>query len=526
MRYTSSLRRRARLLFAALPFLICAAEAFGADTYDSSNHRLSIPTVAIGNATYSNMVVTVGGIVGGPTGTSANGSEDSYDPVNNQLTIQSVVVGSITYHNVIVTVAALNSVGGVIGADTFDGVNLTIPEVRLGGTVYTHVVVTVGSIISTGGGMPTAGWDKYDPASTQLTIAAIQLGSKVYTNPIITVQKVVSGGATGYTGYAFVASEANSQIAQFDVGIKGQLSPLAIPTLSIKGSNPLSITADSTGRYVYVANANAGIIFQYGIGAGGALVPLRPASISTPLTATYIVANPRGPYLYATAGAAGIYQFNIGADGTLTPMSTASVGGADVEYAISMDPQGKYLLVAGTDRFTGTNINLVYPIGSNGAAATPTLYPNTLQGTAMAIDPTEAYAYQATTGGVSIYGVYGGLLTELAGSVTTPGNSAPWAAAVDPSGRYVYVTGSALSQFTIASGGQLQPMTPAAVTAGTGPTGIAFDPTGKFAYVSNMDGTVSQFGIGPTGGLSPLNPSVVFGIGAAEALIVVPIQPN
>jgi len=505
--------------------LVCAARAFGADTYDSSTHQLTVPSVAIGNALFSDMVVVVGNIVSGPSGTTANGSEDTYNPGNNQLTVQSVLVGPMTYHNVVVTVAALLSIGGVSNADSYESPNLTIPQVQVGGTVYTQVIVSVGSILSAGGGMPAAAWDTYDAGTRRLTIAAIQIGSKVYTNAIVAVAKVLSGGTTGFSGFAYVASSANSLVEQFDAGIKGPLVPLGTPTVPVKNSSALSITADASGHYVYVANAQAGAIYQYRIGSGGGLLPLKPASISTPLTATYVVANPAGPYLYATAGTSGIYQFNIGSDGTLAPMSTPSVGAAQVEFAISMDPQGKYLFVAGLDKFASTPVILVYPIGSSGAAGTPTEVPNTAQGTAVAINPLETHVYQATNDGLSIYSFFDGLMSPLAGGVATPGNNAPLTAVVDPSGKYLYVTGAAVSQFTIGSDGLLTPMAPAAVTAGTGPTAIAFDRSGKFAYVSSVGGSIFQFALGPSGGLTPLAPSSATGSGAAQALVVVPIPP-
>ena len=102
------------------------------------------------------MVVTVGDIVSGPTGTSPNGNLDS-DTETNQLTVQSVTLGSATYYNVVVTVAGLVSIGAVSGADSYDGAGLTISFVQFDGTVYDGVIVSVGlgNIVSLSGGMPT-----------------------------------------------------------------------------------------------------------------------------------------------------------------------------------------------------------------------------------------------------------------------------------------------------------------------------------------------------------------------------------
>src|SRR5450631_160929 len=127
MHCISSLRHQTRSLITALLFLICTAGSYGADIYDGTN--LTIPSVTIGSATYSNMVVVVGTIVSGPTGAAPNSSGDFYNPANNQLTIAAVSYGPSTYYNVVITVKSLVSIGGTAGADTYDGITLTIPSV-------------------------------------------------------------------------------------------------------------------------------------------------------------------------------------------------------------------------------------------------------------------------------------------------------------------------------------------------------------------------------------------------------------
>lgn len=57
------------------------------------------------------------------------------------------------------------------------------------------------------------------------------------------------------------------------------------------------------------------------------------------------------------------------------------------------------------------------------------------------------------------------------------------------------------------TGGQLAPLAPVTVPAGTGPGWIAFDPFGKYAYVVNLGdgilpGTVSEYAIGTGGALT------------------------
>jgi hypothetical protein len=180
-----------RLLFPIL-LLAWGGAAQATDSYNGS--ELTIPALAIGAGTYSDVVVTPGSILsvaGGPP----NGSVDSYDPATNRLTIPSVTYQGTTYTNVTITVGALVSIGSVTGVDTVSGADLLIPSVQLlGGGVYQNVVITWGAIDSGGGGMPTGIRDTYDPATHRLTIAAIEVGGKVYTNGVVTLASLVSYG--------------------------------------------------------------------------------------------------------------------------------------------------------------------------------------------------------------------------------------------------------------------------------------------------------------------------------------------
>jgi len=108
----------------------------------------------------------------------------------------------------------------------------------------------------------------------------------------------------------------------------------------------------------------------------------------------------------------------------------------------------------------------------------------------------------------------------------------PSAVIVDPTGSFLYVANSAddtLSQFSIGSGGQLTPLTPATVPAGTQPVSIAVTggPSGGHVYVANSGagvpagvGSVSQFSIRADGTLTPLNPATV-SAGASPVAIAI-----
>jgi uncharacterized protein (DUF2141 family) len=280
--HISSLRRHARSIFAALLFLFCTCEAWGTDSYIGG--QLTIPSVTIGSATFSNMVVTVAGIVIGPNGTGPNGSVDMYNPANNQLTVQSVTVGAKTYYNVVITVGTLISIGGVSGADVYTGTDLIIPSVQvLGGAVVNNVVITVLSIQSAGGGMPKTLRDVYNPATKELTIAAVAVGSHVYTNAIITPNKIVSIGN--------VLASANGTITGAWVqGVTITVSGGASGTTSTDVNGNYSFTKLPSGQSFTFTPSLSGYTFA----SGSQTVPI-PAGSSTAVTVPAMTASSANP---------------------------------------------------------------------------------------------------------------------------------------------------------------------------------------------------------------------------------------
>src|SRR5437588_9700604 len=100
---------------------------------------------------------------------------------------------------------------------------------------------------------------------------------------------------------------------------------------------------------------------------------------------------------------------------------------------------------------------------------------------------------------------------------------------------YVANAGSAnVSQYAIATAGELSALTPATVAAGSLPVGVAVTPDGKSAYVTNLaSGSVSQYDIDAlTGALSPKTPATVaagtkpFGIAVGRFPLAPPKHPT
>ena len=182
----------------AVSWLAGLGVAHATDTYDVATQQLSIPSLRIGNATYSNVVVTVGlnGIISGPVGTAPEFPPDFYFPLAKALYLQSVSIGPAVYYNLIVQVSQFDSVGSVTGVATYGGGQLTLPGVSVGSTVYSNVVVAAntGNVAHVGGGLPTAAQNRY--ASGQLFVPAVTVNGRLFTNVTVNVTpaSVVSAG--------------------------------------------------------------------------------------------------------------------------------------------------------------------------------------------------------------------------------------------------------------------------------------------------------------------------------------------
>ncbi len=189
MNVTYSPRAAGRCLTALLPLLLFTP-VYATDTYTVSSGQLAVPTLQVGAATCSGVVLTVGTVVSGPTAPPASAGVDRYDPGTLQLSVPSVAVAGTLYANVVATVGGLVSIGGASGADTYDGANLHAPYVQVASTVYTDVVLqaTAGNIVRVAGGMPQAARDQYNAATGQLLVPIVAApNGRIYTNVTLAV---------------------------------------------------------------------------------------------------------------------------------------------------------------------------------------------------------------------------------------------------------------------------------------------------------------------------------------------------
>jgi DNA-binding beta-propeller fold protein YncE len=225
-----------------------------------------------------------------------------------------------------------------------------------------------------------------------------------------------------------------------------------------------------------------------------------------------------------TAGTATVTVFNPASGDVSSPVSfNIAAGGVD-PTSVAVDPTGKFAYVANygcADDFYGSvSMYTINPTDGTLTSAGPPVTTGDFDADSIAVDPSGKFAYVTNSGGgntagsVSMYAI-----NETTGTLTPKGTIvagvlAPWSLAVHPSGKFVYVANEAgfsptsVSAYAIdATTGVLQLI--GTVAADGRAASVAVDPSGKFAYVAdggqNSDGSqgtnVSMYSIDATTGV-------------------------
>jgi 6-phosphogluconolactonase len=242
---------------------------------------------------------------------------------------------------------------------------------------------------------------------------------------------------------------------------------------------------------------------------------------------------PSKKFLYAVNSFAdSISIFNVASDGTLTLSGTPTPAGFGPDAAV-IDPSGKYLLVTNN---LGNNVS-VYSIDSSTGAlseAAGSPFPANANPAEILITPSGKFVYVTNPGigMVTAFTFSNGVLTQVPATPAVPGSpyfsgKGAFGLAVDGSERFLYVanplasnpppfssTIGNISGFNIDSAtGALTPITGSPFTstvgAGTGPSALTVDPSGRFVYAVTEGSSFAIwcFAITPTNG--PTNGQLV-----------------
>jgi 6-phosphogluconolactonase (cycloisomerase 2 family) len=312
----------------------------------------------------------------------------------------------------------------------------------------------------------------------------------IYQNP------AVAGSATG--------------IETFQVASDGKLTPIGTTPLT----NPVALTIDSAGKFLFVANGSEGTVSVFSIGSNASLseVTNSPFLLQFPLGGQ----NPNASALAVTP--------------TVFPISFAACSGQTV-------PATENLYVADSVNYALLN----YSVDLSTGALTLTRYSTPLPGiptgttpSGVAVDPCNRFVYVANAGpgsngnSVSAYSICSTVnlnsqppcqspdysLHPITGSpfAVSPGDG-PGPMAADPYGNYLYVvdTGSSqVSGYRISpTNGSLTAIPGTPVATNAGPNSIAIRSDDTWLFVANFtSATLSQYAITPASGTLTSQPPI------------------
>jgi 6-phosphogluconolactonase (cycloisomerase 2 family) len=327
-------------------------------------------------------------------------------------------------------------------------------------------------------------------------------------------------------GHSFVytANTGGNTISAFSNDSNGSLTQITGSPLNFPG-NPIGIAATPNGKFLYVSSFQNASVTGFSINAtSGALTALSCAAGVTGTQPLNIAITPAGTFLYTSdQQPGGVSGFSIDANtGCLTGLG--SVASDAIARGLTVDRSGKFLYVVtgggGIDAFSiAVNGSLTRLATSGFDSGTTTMTSVQASPTAdilLATDAGNANALRSLT----IAGVTGAL-TPVS---TLSQGSGPSAIAFPPTGAFAYVantTSNTISINTVAAGGALTAGQPA--NDATGPVALAIDTTGQFLYVANNGSSnVTAFKIAANGTLSPVG---TFATGSGPNSIAVVSHP-
>lgn len=312
-------------------------------------------------------------------------------------------------------------------------------------------------------------------------------------------------------------------------GCGGSPPPIGAPgATSISAAhaqkNPAQNVSRRTGamEFVYVANHYSDNVSAYAIDAStGALTEVKGSPFGTSYGPYGVAIDPSGKFAYvANNGAAGkpgsVSAFTLNPHtGVLVPVQGSPFAAGTNPLAAAIRPDGKYLYVL---NYNSADVSVFAINPRTGVLKRVKRRRTHAFPTAEAIDPMGRFVYVTNlrhgnnydhSGQITGYAINRrGALAEIKGSRTGTGDY-PVSAAIDASGAFFYAVGYAdqsVFAYAITSTGTLSDVQGSPFHTDFGPGGMAIDPNGSFVYVV-ADLKVDAYTITPNGALTPVSGS-------------------
>jgi 6-phosphogluconolactonase len=335
-----------------------------------------------------------------------------------------------------------------------------------------------------------------------------------------------AGGAPDALEVAVVSTYLGGLFAFTIDPTNGALDPVANSPVDA-GGHLYSVAIHPKGTFVYTVDNEADVLLAYRITPiTGVLEPVG-APLPTDGAPITVAVDPKGRFVYVGTSTS-IDVFTIDpTDGALSLPEGASFAIPGAAF-IAPDPSGAFVYVS----WTGAGGMGVYGVepASGALSAIPgsPLFPDAIHGGAVVFHPSGSFLYNARGGSNGYATLPGGGLTLVPGpSFDASAGADPNAIdlAITPKGQFAYAVASSTGKvFSYAIDPTHGGLTPGAVATGALPYSAAVEPSGRFLYVANDGGTLSTFPIHPTNG-SLMSPTSTR-LGGLQPQIAIALTPN
>jgi len=200
------------------------------------------------------------------------------------------------------------------------------------------------------------------------------------------VAQPAQGMAVDPAGKFLYISEPNTnQVAGFVIGANGALTAIAGSPFDTNDTRPTATTVDASGHYLYVSNQDStqGTVSAFSIDSStGGLTPIAGSPFATAAGGgpSQLSADPTGKYLYIPlSGGTAVFAFSIDSTGALSPIAGSPFAVGSQPNSVTIDPTGKFLYSAD---FKGNDVSVL-----SIDAATGTLTPISGSPVAVANNP-------------------------------------------------------------------------------------------------------------------------------------------
>src|SRR6202011_3369540 len=174
-------------------------------------------------------------------------------------------------------------------------------------------------------------------------------------------------GAPLHAQFAYVANDGGNNVSGYTIDpITGALTPIGTFTA---GSLPISVAADPSGKFAYVANGSDpnGTVSGYTINpATGALTDIAGSPFPAGSAPRSVAVDPSGKFAYvANSGDNNVSAYSIDSTtGALSQLSISPFAAGSAPLSVAVDPSGKFAYVA---NFNSNNVS-AYTIDSTTGA--------------------------------------------------------------------------------------------------------------------------------------------------------------